>query len=653
MNKISIFLVFTLLSFSILGQEELFEFKEDESSYLSFEKDIEVIQTDDYMLDYLQQKPININTATYDKLRIIPYLEENEIIEILANKNLSCNSNASKYLTVNSNSKTFIGKIELRMADDSRGSNNFYVFNRTQMFYKDRVSFGYTFLRKPEEINLNIDSFKLFLRKWWLKYSIENTTFIVGNYKANFGTGMVFNKNYPIENFVKNIKPLPSGLEEDKSIYDNAYLYGFGLEKLSKSFLFSLFYSNKNLLKINISTNSFGSFVNEDLVELRKEEVSYSYNQQINNVNEELVGFNLKFFFKKFKIGSCGYYSQYNILFDPDKTNTSGYNLLNKYSEKWKYIFRGNGLFLGSLYCEVPFEKISFFAETAQSYSTALNMDYSKTDYGINLGVMLKAKNIRSYLAYIYLGDYFYSPLGQSVLIYNYPNSQTGIKLLNEFSASKFNFILSLTCGRLLSNIWSGYYSSEQPKYPFNYNDGFVKIICKLSKNITFSLYSFYSLAECYINLKNYGLSFVDEYFQTTEFKFKNAYKVAYKILESLEVSLCYDKKIREFSDFKKQLYGEQLFSEVQYKISKINCFFRFSIFNVDKGVYLSYLKPQWRNFYIFEYNDASFGDNLYLSFTYNIFNNLAIWFGYENKNYVNFDSESVDTIKSQIEFVF
>ncbi len=652
MNKFNVFLLFILASKHIFCEENLFDFKED-TIFLSFEQNIETIQTDDYMLDYLQQNPVDLNTATYDKLKMIPYLKEDEIIEILTKKEFMTNNQSSYYFTTKLSSKKLTGKVDLRISNDFENLNSFYFFNRTQLFCKDKISFGYEFLRRQDEVGVDIDSFKNFFRKWWLKFPIKSTTFIVGNYKANFGTGMVFSKNYPMGNFIRNIKPLPSGLEEDKSIYDNAYLYGFGIEKLSKNFLFSLFYSNKNLLKVNISTNSFGSFVNEDLIEVRKEEVSYSTNQQINSVNEELVGFNLKAIFKKFKIGSCGYYSWYNILFDPDKTNTFGYKLLDKYSERWRYVFRGNRLFLVSLYCEVPFEKMSLFLETAQSYSKTSDTRYSNTDYGVNLGVTFKTKNIGSYLTYVYLGNYFYSPLGQPILIYDYPNSQTGVKLLNEFKYGKFNFILSLTCGRILSGIWSGYYSSEQPKYPFNYNDSYIKIFCKLSRNITFSLYSFYSLYECYINLKNYNLSFFDEYIQTTQFKFKNAYKITYNILEPLKLSLCYDKKLREFPDFKKQLYGEQLFSEIQYKISKLNCFFRFSIFNADKGVYLTYLKPQWRNFYIFEYDDASFGDKLYLSFAYNILNNLDIWFGYENKNYVNFESKYVDIIKFQIELVF
>ncbi len=651
MSKI-IFLVFVFISCFVFSQEDNFELKEEQTPYFSFENNI--FQDEENLLDYLQKNPLNLNTATYHKLKLIPYLDEDEILKLLNTKDISfVDKKVDKYVKIAPSTKKLTGKITTRVTSNS------YIFNRTQILYKDEVSTGYTFLRKPEEAPLRFSNLNYFLRKWWFRFSNKNIdNLIVGNYKAHFAEGIVFSKDYPIQNFINTINQKPSGLEEDKSIYDNAHLYGVGLEKKIKNFLFSLFYSNKTLFQVELSTQNGRTVANEDLLELRKKEADFITTHR-QSVVEDLVGFNFKFFSKKFKVGSCGYHAVYSIPFDPDKTNTSGYNLSNKYSERWNFVFRGNKLTVGSFYFEWSFKNFLLFEESAFSFSQYEDID-KKSGYATNLGFITKLKNLRTCLAYVYLSENFFSPLGQPIKIYDYPNSQTGLKFINELNIKSLKIYSSLSVGKLLGDMWSGHYLSEQPRYPSDYSDIFVRVNYKVHKNIELSLNAFSSFYDKYLNLKNYNLSVVDEYIQTKQLKFSTAYKLTYEILQPIKLSFCYNKKLIEFFELKKQLYGEQLFCEVSYKIPNFNLSFRFCVFDADKNVYLSYLKPQWKDFYIYEYENTSFGDKLVLSFSYKISTNFIFWTVYENKTYsLKQDISSICEVKTinttrfQLEFLF
>ncbi len=688
---------------------------EEETVSVYFQEEIHLYQEDEGFLESLQQNPLDLNTATYLQLKSLPGITDELARKIVRYRRLNpfkskselkkivdaeVYNKISPFVIVDKVKKAaqLNGQVRIRFYPEEKTEiktyyqpkekfeQPYYFYNRTQLSYGDKLSLGYVFLHKPNENVPSLESFSYLLRKWWVRLNSIGLfdKIIFGNYKAGFGYGMVFHENAAVSNLVGSVKPKMRGLREDKSTADNAYLYGLGFESNIGNLEYSIFYSQKDLItKTTVFTEVVqtdeeeqtivSSYTIDDLIDIRNDYVEYDkylldYDVNIETstinklpkrkVQEQLVGINFLFPIDVFKIGFCGYYARYDNPFDPDKTKVSGYDLVDKYSERWRYVYRGDNLVVGSLYFEFPLDKLIFFSELAQSkayFSQQSTSTFSsQLGSGVNLGILLFLSRTKFYLLYTYLEPTFYSPLGIPIKIYDYPNSQRGIKIGNSYKFKNGEINFSYGTAELFKGIWSGHWSSEQPRFPSRYNEIFFETKYKVFKDIELYFRTIDDLRERYIDLKTYGLSLEQQLVQTQQLRIKNRYQVSTSILKDTILKIRYDHQWQKFIDYGKSYYGEQLCAELKYKFWGFTINSRFCIFNSDEQVYLSYLEPKWYNLYMLETEENAGGDKFYFTFSYKISKNKILWLRYRYKFYTTKVVDPTDTeFRIQIDYGF
>jgi hypothetical protein len=671
---------------------------ETETVTTSVEEDAHLYQEEDGFLESLLQNPLDINTATYLQLKSLPgitaelarkiiyqrktkpFQSKIEVKEILGEEIYEKSSSYFEVYKTNQ-SKKLNGQISIKFYPEEKTEiktyyqptekfkQPYYFYNRTQISYNDKLSLGYVLLHKPNEIIPSTESFDYLLRKWWIKLNSVGPfdKIIFGNYKAGFGYGMVLHENAAVESVVGSVKPKMRGLREDKGTADNSYLYGFGLEGNIGGIEYAVFYSQKSLIvKTSVYTEvtttetgkeqiNYVSLPIDDLLEVRNVEIDYDnylldYDVNIetstigklpkSKVQEQLLGINFLFPIYTLKIGFCGYHAEYDKPFDPDKSKVSGYNILDKYSEKWGCVYRGDRLAVGSLYFELPVDKLTLFGEAAQSNAyfsqQTSTSTFSQQGYAVNLGLLLSLGRTKFYLLYTYLEPNFYSPLGIPTKIYDYPNNQHGIKIGNNFKFKNGETNISYGVCELFRGIWNGYSGSEQPRFLSRYNELFFDIKYYFLQNLEVYFRTIDDLRERYINLKTYDLSSEELRVQTQQLRIKNKYQISTIVLKDISLRFSYDQQWQKFLNYGKTYYGEQLWAELKYKFWRFTITSKFCIFNSDDNVYLSYLEPQWYNSYILENEEGSTGDKFYFTISYKIAENKIVLVKYKYKFYTS-----------------
>lgn len=711
------------VSFEEIEEEQLLEEYEqildvqEETTITTTQQDIDLIQEDEGFLENLLRNPLDLNTATYTELKSLPGMTPDIARQIIRQRRTQpfkskkdikklrgvddeLYNKVSPYITVRKikQPKKLKGQVRLRLRQDKIDQNELnkvkylpkekfdqplYFYTKTQLSYGDNLSLGYVFLHRPMEIEVNQDTFQYFLRKWWVKLNSIGSfdKIILGNYKAGFGYGLVFNENYAVGGSLQSVKPKMRGLREDKSTSDNTNFYGIGFESHILGVDYAIFYSQKELItksssyvEVTIDENSaeeitkITEFSLDDLLDLRSTYIEYNrtlmdYDLNIptstinklpqSKLQEKLFGINLSVPLEILKLGFCGYYAEYSKPFDP--ITALRYNL-DKYSDKWNNVYRGDRLLVGSLYFDIPLKNFSIYGEVAKSNAYFENQDststFSQQGLGANLGLFLPARNKKFYFLYTYLEPKFYSPFGDGFKIYDYPNNQQGVKFGSEYSVGKFNINFSYATGEIFNSIWSGSSNSESPRYPSRYDEIFFETKYRITRNIELYFRNIDDLRERYINLKTYDISQQIDYVQTQQLRINNRYQVSYNITKDISLRFRFDQRWQKFIKYNKEYYGEQLWAEVKYRIYPFTINSKFCVFEADKNVYLSYLDPQWYNVYVSETENSSYGDKFYFTISTKLFKKLILWTRYKYKYYLNsmkFDNE----LRFQADFNF
>lgn len=497
-----------------------------------------------------------------------------------------------------------------------------YLYNRALVSYNEKLSLGYVFLHKPQEIEVDNNTLKYFFRKWWIKN--ESLFFInkiiLGHYKVNFGYGMVFSEDLYLSKYFRNITPKPTRITQDNTSSDNANFCGVAIEDNICDFNYMLFFSQKDL--IIKDTDYFIS--NNDLLDIRNDYINYDenlldYDERVpfsmigklpTSLNKEtLFGVSVLFTKERIKVGFCSHYALYEKAFDPDKTNVAGYFLENKYSDRWQYVFRGDRLFGSSFYYEMFLGKSRLFVEVAKSLNWFSKISESYNEgYGVNIGFLFPIKNHKFSILYTYLQPTFFSPFGNPFKIYKYPNTQCGIDLVNFFSFDNLSIEVLVGLCEILKGIWSSHLNSEAPRYPFLFQQLTTKLRYKMEK-ITLEIRNYTSIEEKFINTYKYDLSENSNYIQTKFFTVGNLYKVQYEIFKGIFVETrCYQ-IWKKLLFYEKDFYSESLFLLFSYLFNNFKVGLNYNIFSINRHMDFIMLEQVWKNVYSFKlYNsDLSF----------------------------------------------
>ncbi|MCX7910754.1 MAG: hypothetical protein N2505_04145 [Endomicrobia bacterium] len=529
-------------------------------------------------------------------------------------------------------------------------NNSLYFSNKTQLSYNDSLVLGYLFIHKPQEVEITPETFRYFLRKWWLEkmdlFFIDKI--VVGNYRVNFGYGVIFSENSYISKFVQYIKPKDSRISGDSTSSDNANFYGIAVEDNIGDFKYITFFSQKNLILKNTDY-----FVNDDLIALRNEYVEYDkelLNLSDFYIKEVLYGCGFLFSKKNIKFGLCSFYTIYDKIFDPNKMNISGYLLEDKYSDRWHNVFRGKELAGGSLYSLFLFDNITFFSEIGKSFSRFQSENDSlKEGNGVNFGFIFPFKAHKFYLIYTYLSSNFYSPFGNPFKIYKYPNTQEGIKLVNLYNFDKLQFETSFSICKIFESIWSGHIYCDFPRYPSLFQYVVFKFKYNLGK-IIFETKNSSVLEEKYINLSKYGIFSINEYSQEKFLKINSHFEIQYKIFENTFLGFKYQKIWQNLIKYQRNYYVENLSLNFLYRIEDFEVRFAYDIPDIDKNIYFINLEPIWKGTYIFRSYDLELLEKSSIIFGYDT-KKISFWGKLGYSQY--FQEFSKYEIRFQLDFKF
>ena len=180
-------------------------------------------------------------------------------------------------------------------------------------------------------------------------------TIVVGDYRANFGQGLVLHPEFGIgkSSFVLNVSPRNSGLKKYSSTDENNFFRGGGATYRFSKIDLSAFYSNKQIDGDTLN-GTFSSVVktgyHRTVDEIRKE---HTVNQQILGGNATYTNMNLQ----------LGFTLVHTSLDNRLQTVKSVYNYFN---------FSGNKQTTGGVFYRLRWKKINLFGETAMTDNSAM-----------------------------------------------------------------------------------------------------------------------------------------------------------------------------------------------------------------------------------------------------------------------------------------
>ncbi len=233
----------------------------------------------------------------------------------------------------------------------------FYASLRYRFRYSKRIQAGFTGEKDAGEVfwserQKGFDFYSAHLQ-------IENIgklkTLVVGDFKANFGQGLVVRQDFTMRKspYVVHVSPRNQGFRKYSGSNEYRFFRGVAASVEFEKWTLSAFYSNKQLDADTLGA-SFGSFYRYGLhrtaSELKKK----------HSVNEQLAGANLRFLHRNAELGATLLYGLFDRDFRPRKTF---YNY---------FYFSGREQFCLGLSYRLRYGSLSFSGETAWSGKNAL-----------------------------------------------------------------------------------------------------------------------------------------------------------------------------------------------------------------------------------------------------------------------------------------
>ncbi len=367
-----IFILFLVKNAAVFAQQENVEqFIENASE---FSDDHELTE----LLNELELHPLNINDATAEELKVLPWIsdvlaqriidyrkEHGEIknlseLEQLPGFDVVLVSMLCIYLTtekppapsLEANLRTRV----FRKLQKSQGFKDgaYYpsrekIYNRFTFNYGEKISFGFLFEKDPGEKNLND------FQSYFFEFSPrKNWKIVAGNYLLEFAQGLVFwnpYARYKSANPIYSAKKRGRGVKKYTMVDENASLQGLASWFCSKFYQIGFFLSSKKLdATFDRNTDKITNFYVSGYHRTETEKAKKD------RVQEQLYGSRLQIMpSENFSFGLTGYISQFNQQF----TVTDRERYRFGFSEKENHVFGADFNLL--------FGDWNFFAETARS----------------------------------------------------------------------------------------------------------------------------------------------------------------------------------------------------------------------------------------------------------------------------------------------
>lgn len=242
----------------------------------------------------------------------------------------------------------------------------FYNHIKYRFRYRDRVAFGVTAEKDAGEQfwgehNKGYDFYSAHVE---LKDFGKLKTLVLGDYRVNFGQGLVLRTDFSMgkSSYVLQVNPRSSGLKKYTSANEYNFFRGAGATVSLGGLDISGFYSYK---KID------GDTIDGEFASIKIDGLHRTINdlRRKRNVKQQVVGGNLTYTYSWLQVGATALYTSLDHSLQPRPTN---YN---------KFYFRGKDLFVGSLSYRMRAGKLNLFGETAftdrEGWATLNGANYS------------------------------------------------------------------------------------------------------------------------------------------------------------------------------------------------------------------------------------------------------------------------------------
>lgn len=235
--------------------------------------------------------------------------------------------------------------------------NALYHSLKYRFHYKDRVQVGFTAEKDAGEqfIGKTNNGYDFYSITAQLKDFGKFKTIVVGDFRANFGQGLVLRTDFGMgkSSYVLNVIPRNSGLKKYGSTDENNFFRGVGATVHLGRFDVTAFYSNK-MIDGDTTNGSFSSMyktgLHRTLSELSKK----------HTINQQVLGGNVTFTYSKIQLGFIAVNTLLNNTLEPDKT---AYNY---------FYFTGKRQTTGGLHYRMRWQKLNVFGETAMTDNGAM-----------------------------------------------------------------------------------------------------------------------------------------------------------------------------------------------------------------------------------------------------------------------------------------
>jgi len=235
--------------------------------------------------------------------------------------------------------------------------NELYNSLKYRFHYKDRVQFGFSAEKDAGEQfwgnrNKGYDFYSFHLQ---LNNLGKFKTIVLGDYRANFGQGLVLHPEFSMgkSSYVLNVAPRNSGLKKFSSTDEYNFFRGGGATVRLGKFDLTAFYSNK-MIDGDTINGTFPTIIktgyHRTLDELAKKQT----------VNQQIIGGNATYTNMNLQIGFTAVHTRLDNSLVPDK---SVYN---------HFYFSGDNQTTGGIFYRYRWKKLNLFGETAMTGNGAL-----------------------------------------------------------------------------------------------------------------------------------------------------------------------------------------------------------------------------------------------------------------------------------------
>jgi len=605
----------------------------EEDASLTVDEDQHLYAEEDGLLDRLLHRPVNLLTASYQRLREVPGVTARiarEIILLRERGRLTTHEDLlgipdmtverfrriRRYTRLPGSKRVppvgVLLRTRVRMSEpdaafDALPSTSPFkhreYLHQTVRLDGDLLQAGCVFLHRTGEPAITVDSAReMFLRKWWALWDDKNSgvRVVAGSYRAEYGCGLVFGQG----GFASAlpVKPKPRGLREDTSTMPDVWLYGAAVAYAPGTWEGAVFWSEKGC----DATLTPDGDVNEDLYSLRDNDGAYTTASALRDrdtVRTEMLGGHLSGWAGAVRFGCTGYRLHFNRRFNPDKSTVPGYAVDEPDAEYWAAVFRGSTLAVGSLHGEWQAGPATVFGEWAVSSGDA------GADSAYTIGVTGSGGPVRPFAVWSGIGDRFHSPYGAPVRVCrDTPNAQQGGMAGAEVRMRTLTLNVAAGAGALSGGLWTGHALNEMPRYPSAYSLWHAEGTWRLGP-VSLGFRWRDDARDRYLSAERYGFTAPDERLQVRQHRSRRRGTLEWRPSPAWTVSIAREDRRDTYA-----LPTERLFRSVRTSAS-VRCRsgpLRFGagvdVFSADKDAYAVIPEPRWDGVYLSENETGAAG---------------------------------------------